>query len=157
MKRIAKLITVLSLATAFMVTPVFAALPEPNQLLVLEAKHGDIVNAQLADLIVKANGNPDGPQWSAHRKAVADQLVKLNYENAITYVQLLKTQVQGKQENERVKLEVLNNYKSLALVNPAYEAMIPQALADYQKAVAETQAAQMAVINAAATLGVSAQ
>jgi len=157
MKGIAKLITVLSIATVFTATPVFAALPAPDQLLVLEAQHGQIVNAQLADLIVKANGNPDGPQWSAQRKAVSEQLVKLNYSNAVTYVQLLKTQVQGKQEMERVKLEVLNNYKSLAAVNPSYEAMIPQALADYQKAVAETQAAQLAVINAAATLGVSAQ
>lgn len=157
MRKITKLITVLSIVTVFTATPVFAALPSPDQLLVLEEKHGAIVNAQLADLIVKANGNPDGPQWSAQRKAVAEQLVKLNYDNAIKYVQQLKIQVQAKQENERVKLEVLNNYKALAQVNKSYEAMIPQALADYQAAVAETQAAQIAVINAAATLGVSAQ
>jgi len=156
MRKIAKMLVALSVMTAMTAAPVFAALPSSEQLLSLEAQHAAIVNAQLADLIVKANGNPDGPQWSAHRKAVAENIAKLNYENAITYVQLLKVQVQGKQEAERVKLEVLNNYKNLALVNKTYEAMIPQALADYQAAVLDTQNAQAAVIYAAQTLGVPA-
>ncbi len=138
-------------------TPVMAALPSPQQLQSFEAQHAAIVNAQLNDLIVKANGNPDGPQWSGHRKAVAENIARLNLDNAQKYVQQMQIQVGAKQENERVKLEVLNSLKSLALVNPTYEAMIPAALADYQAAVAETQAARLAVIQAATALGVPVQ
>lgn len=157
MKRILKFIVAMSVMTFAVAAPVFAALPTPEQLLVMEAKNAEKIYAELDDLIVKANGNPDGPQWSGHRKLVANNIAKFNLDTNQKYMQQMQIRVGASMEVERVKLEQLNNCKSLAALNPAYEAMVPQALAEYQQAVANTQAARAEVIHAATVLGVPVQ
>lgn len=154
MKKFTKLIAASMAAVCMMAVPVCAATPTPQQLQALGIQHQAVVNAQVQDLIVKAWGNPDGPQWSNHQKVVAEQIAKLNLAAAQNYITYLKGVVNNCKETERVKLEVVTNFTSLSQVNPSYAAMIPQAQAEYQAAVAATAAAQLDLIQAQAAFGI---
>ena len=52
------------------------------------------------------------------------------------YVKYLDGVIYNLNETARIKKEIVDNYKWLSQVNPYYATLIPQAQADYEKAVA---------------------
>ena len=89
-------------------------------------KQVNAVTAQMADKNAAA-------QQAA---VVADQIKNYNRAEADNYLNYLKKAIVNLKETERIKKEVVDNYTNLAKVNPQYAAMLPQAMNDYNAAVA---------------------
>ena len=67
---------------------------------------------------------------------VNSQLQRYNKDEANNYINYLNKVVINLKETERIKKEVVDNYNNLSKVNPTYAAMLPQAMVDYNNAVA---------------------
>ena len=66
-------------------------------------------------------------------------IMKYNRAEADNYLTYLNKAIVNLKETERIKKEVVDNYTNLAKVNPTYAAMLPQAVNDYNAAVAARQ------------------
>lgn len=139
MRKFAKLIAAAVAMTFIIATPVMAAEPNPTLegLLAYQAMHKAKVEAQVNDLIVKAWGNPEGPQWSHHIAVVREQVEKLNHEEDVSYVNYLQDVVNNRKDVERLKKELVANCTELCKVNPGMAAQLATYQADYQNAVAD--------------------
>lgn len=154
MKKFTKLVSATLAATVLCAVPVCAALPTSQQLTAIEDANTQRVYAEWADLIKKANGNPDGPQWSGHMKQVQSDLQHLYADNANKYVANLKSIIAGKQEIERSRLEAVNSLTSLAAVNPSFAQQLADAQNAYAAACADTLSVQQELAAAQATFGI---
>ena len=147
--------TATAIATVMCAMPVVAAeLPTTTQLTAIEDANTKRIMAEWNDLIKKANGNPDGPQWSNHMKQVQSDLQHLYADNANKYVANLKTIIAGKQAIEKSRLEAVNSLTTLAAANPAFAAQLTEAQAAYQAACADTLSVQQELAAAQATFGI---
>lgn len=154
MRRLTKLITASVVATMLCAVPVCAALPTAEQLIALQNANTARVNAEYADLIKKANGNPEGPQWSGHMKQVQSDLNHLYADTQVKYIANLKTIIAGKQEIERSRLEAVNSLSSLAAVNPAFAMQLEEAKKSYAAACADTLLVKQELANAQMLFGI---
>ena len=156
MRKISRILITSIIISVFAAIPALAAEPNPtiSQIEAYKLQNTAQLNAEVNDLIKKAHGNPNGPQWSNHQAQVQANIAKYYLAADQNYVNYLQQIVVNKQETERVKLEVVNNYKSLANVNPEFAALLPAAEADYQAAVNDRINAQLAVENARLMLSI---
>lgn len=156
MRKISRILITSIIISVISVVPALAAEPNPTigQIEAYKLQNTAQLNAEVADLIKKAHGNPEGPQWSNHMVQVQNNIAKYYLAADQNYVNYLQQIVVNKQETERVKLEIVNNYKSLANVNAEFAALLPAAQAEYQAAVNDRVNAQLAVQNARALLGI---
>ena len=72
-----------------------------------------------------------------HAAVVMNQLKNYNRAEADNYINYLNKVIINLKETERIKKEVVDNYTNLSKVNPTYAAMLPQAMNDYNAAVAD--------------------
>lgn len=154
MKRFSKLISATIAATILCSVPVCAALPTTEQMLIMQQANTERINAELADLIKKANGNPNGPQWSGHAKQVQSDIDHLYADNHNKYVENLKTIIAGKQAIEKSRLEAVNSLTSLVAVNPSFAPQLEEAKKAYAAAQADTMAVAAELAVAQATFGI---
>lgn len=77
-------------------------------------------------------------------------VVKSNIAEQQNYINYLNARVGNAIEIERVKLGNVNAMKDLCKVNPSFQPQLDAAIADYNKAVADHQAAVQAVADAKA-------
>lgn len=73
---------------------------------------------------------------SQHAATVAAQLAKYNRDEADNYLEYLKRAIINLKETERIKKEVVDNYTVLGKTDPTFAAKLPQAINDYNAAVA---------------------
>lgn len=154
MKRFTKFMSAALVATILCTVPVCAALPTTAQLTAIEDANTQRIYAEWADMVKKANGNPDGPQWSGHMKQVQSDLQHLYADNANKYVANLKSIIAGKQEIEKSRLEAVNSLTSLAAVNPAFAQQLSDAQTAYAAACADTLSVQQELAVAQAAFGI---
>ena len=154
MKRVSKIISATVAATILCAVPVCAALPTADQMLAMQQANTARINAEWADMVKKANGNPNGPQWSGHAKQVQSDLNHLYADNANKYVENLKTIIAGKQAIEKSRLEAINSLSSLAAVNPAFAPQLEEAKKAYAAAQADTMSVMAELAIAQATFGI---
>lgn len=154
MKRLSKLLSAVIVMTLICAVSVSAANPTPEQLKATLDKKSAGVELERADLLVKAWGNPEGPQWSEHASIVQKDINNYNKYEIDNYITYLKGIINNKKEIERVKLEIVNNYTDLSKVNLQYADMLAGAQADYQAAVADRMASELDLANAIAFFGV---
>lgn len=107
--------------------------PTEQEFIAFTTKHNTDVANQL-NSFVKTQVNPVACQ--AHVDTVVTQLKNFNRGAADNYILYRQRRVAGFKETERIKLEVVNNYKWLSQYNPYFASLIPAAEADYNKAVA---------------------
>ena len=149
MKKAVKVLVVAAVLTVMFALPCFAQeLTKVNpdvteeQFIAANAAHNATVVAQakwVTDPMV------DRAAASRHLAVVATQLKNSNREAADNYIDYRKKRVAGFKETERIKLEVVNNYKYLSQFNPYFATLIPAAEADYNNAVAVRVAEEAAV------------
>ena len=154
MTRLTKLMAATMIATVMCAVPVCAELPTTEQLVAIQEANTKRVNAEWADLIKKANGNPEGPQWSGHLKQVQSDLNHLYTDNGINYVANLKTIIAGKQDIEKSRLEAVNSLTTLASANPAFNQQLEEAKTAYAAALADTLLVQQELAKAQAVFGI---
>ncbi len=149
MKRFWKLFLLTSILTMMLGVTCFAQeLTKVNpdvtedQFIAAVTAHTNTVVAQ-----AKAVTDPmiDRAAASRHLEVVANQLKNSNRIAADNYINYRKQRVVGLKETERIKLEVVNNYKYLSQFNPYFASLIPAAEADYNAAVAVRVAEEAAV------------
>lgn len=143
MKKLSKLFVISAAITVISAAPVMAAeITDPAtitteaQLIATLAAHQDVVATQ-----VKAITDSMADKGAAAQQAAMalNEVSRYNRAEADNYINYLNKAIINLKETERIKQEVVNNYTNLATVNPTYAAMIPQAMAEYNKAVADRQ------------------
>lgn len=143
MRKITKLLVVTAAVTLFCAVPAMAQeVTDPKTILTEQqfmkqiADHQAVVQSQ-----VNAVTSSMADKNAAARQAAvaANDLKKYNRAEADNYLNYLNKAIINLKETERIKKEVVDNYSNLAKVNPTYAAMLPQAMADYNAAVAARQ------------------
>jgi len=140
-------IMVLTIATAIPcfaqeLTPVSPDVTEAQFLNSIDA-HNKVVAKQLEGFVA-TQINPVIAQ--NHVNVVVTQLKNYNKAAADNYIDYRKKRVIGFKETERIKAEIVTNYKWLSQYNPAFANLIPQAEADYNAAVAIRKAEEAEII-----------
>lgn len=154
MNRITKLLVISAALTVFFAFPVMAQEITDPKNVISEAQfqkalmeHQQTVATQLNAV---ASSMADKNAASRHIAVVTNQLQKYNRAEADNYINYLNKVVINLKETERIKKEVVDNYTNLSKVNPTYAAMIPQAMVDYNAAVAARAQAEANVAKAIA-------
>ncbi len=73
----------------------------------------------------------------AHEELFETQRINNIIADSRNYASYLRARTTNLADNTRIKKEILDNYRSISAYNPQMGALIPQALADYEKAVME--------------------
>ena len=140
MRKFTKTIIVTAALTVLLAIPVMAQeVTDPKtvkteaQLQKEIADHQQVVMTQLNALTATM---ADKNAAAQHAAVVMNQLKNYNRAEADNYINYLNKVIINLKETERIKKEVVDNYTNLAKVNPTYAAMLPQATADYNAAVA---------------------
>ena len=151
MKSLKVLITTIILSVAI-ITPVFAteqALSAESAMLEkkMAAFGGDISTLVTFD-------NNCGAADIASMDSLVDtgraDVVKSNIAEQENYIKYLEACVGNAIENERIKKANVGSFTDLCKVNPTYQAQLDAAVIEYNKAVADRQAAVKAVADAKA-------
>ncbi len=79
---------------------------------------------------------------AAHEALYEKQRINNIIADARNYASYLQARVSVVAETTRIKKEIFNNYTALSASNPQFSALIPQASADYQKALMDQYTAQ---------------
>lgn len=150
-KSIKVLLTTVALTVA-MVTPVLAtesALSAESAM--LEKKMAGFGN-DISTLVTYDNkcGAADVASMNAIVNTVRADVVKSNIAEQQNYITYLNACVGNAVETERVKKQNVDAMKDLVKVNPAFQPQFDAAVAEYNKAVADHQAALNAVTQAKA-------
>lgn len=97
------------------------------------AAHQATVEGQVNVLIASM---ADKNAASQHAATVAAQIAKYNRDEADNYLDYLRRAIINLKETERIKKEVVDNYTVLGKTDPTFAAKLPQAINDYNAAVA---------------------
>lgn len=144
MKKMNKLIVSVITLSVLIVTPVFAGAPTTEQMMNELDAHAATVQTQL-DTLEKSMVPSGMVGFDAHEAVVQGQVKNYSKAEADNYINYLKQVVVNKLETERIKKEVVDNYTNLSKVSAGFADKIPAAYADYQAAVADRMAAELAV------------
>lgn len=152
MKKSVKILLTTIALTVALVTPVFAtesALSAESAM--LEKKMAGFGN-DISTLVTFDDNCGAGAIASMNQIVVNNRgdVVKSNIAEQQNYINYLNARVGNAIEIERVKLGNVNAMKDLCKVNPSFQPQLDAAIADYNKAVADHQAAVQAVADAKA-------
>lgn len=141
MRKISKLLVISAALTVLFAVPAMAEEITDPAKIITEAQfmaniaaHQNTVATQVKALTDSMADKNAAAQQAA---LVANEVQRYNRAEADNYLNYLNKAIINLKETERVKKEVVDNYTNLAKVNPTYAAMIPQAVADYNKAVSD--------------------
>ena len=152
MKKLAKLIVITSALTILCAVPAMAEEITDPKTVKTEAQFQKEIADHQAEVTRQLNAltasMADKNAAAQHAALVANQLQKYNRAEADNYINYLNKVVINMKETERIKKEVVDNYTNLSKVNPTYAAMIPQAVNDYNVAVANRMQAEANVAKA---------
>ncbi|MCR5420164.1 MAG: hypothetical protein K6E98_04080 [Lachnospiraceae bacterium] len=142
MKKLSKLLVITAALTVIGAVPAMAQEVTDPATIVTEAQliktlndHQAVVAGQVQAL---ANTMADKNAANQQIALVMSQVQTYNKNEANNYINYLKKAIINLEETERIKKEVVDNYTNLAKANPQYAAMIPQAISEYNAAVAAT-------------------
>lgn len=154
MSKITKMLVITAVLTVFCTIPVMAQEVTDPKTVITEAQfekalmeHQQVVARQLTAV---TSSMADKNAAAKHIAAVNSQLQRYNKDEANNYINYLNKVVINLKETERIKKEVVDNYTNLSKVNPTYASMLPQAMVDYNTAVAARLQAEANVAKAAA-------
>lgn len=143
MRKITKLFVVTAAFTLLCAVPAMAQEVTDPRTIVTEqqfmkqiADHQAVVQTQVNSVV---NSMADKNAAARQAAIAANDLKKYNRAEADNYLTYLNKAIINLKETERIKKEVVDNYTNLAKVNPSYAAMLPQAVNDYNAAVAARQ------------------
>lgn len=143
MRKITKLFVVTAALTLLCAVPAMAQEVTDPKTIVTEqqfmkqiADHQAVVQTQVNSVV---NSMADKNAAAKQAAIAANDLKKYNRAEADNYLTYLNKAIINLKETERIKKEVVDNYTNLAKVNPTYAAMLPQAVNDYNAAVAARQ------------------
>lgn len=143
MRKITKLFVVTAALTLLCAVPAMAQEVTDPRTIVTEqqfmkqiADHQAVVQTQVNSVV---NSMADKNAAARQAAIAANDLKKYNRAEADNYLTYLNKAIINLKETERIKKEVVDNYTNLAKVNPSYAAMLPQAVNDYNAAVAARQ------------------
>ncbi len=143
MRKITKLFVVTAALTLLCAVPAMAQEVTDPKTIVTEqqfmkqiADHQAVVQTQVNSVV---NSMADKNAAARQAAIAANDLKKYNRAEADNYLTYLNKAIINLKETERIKKEVVDNYTNLAKVNPTYAAMLPQAVNDYNAAVAARQ------------------
>ncbi len=143
MRKITKLFVVTAALTLLCAVPAMAQEVTDPRTIVTEqqfmkqiADHQAVVQTQVNSVV---NSMADKNAAARQAATAANDLKKYNRAEADNYLTYLNKAIVNLKETERIKKEVVDNYTNLAKVNPTYAAMLPQAVNDYNAAVAARQ------------------
>ena len=140
MKKLSKLFVVTAAVTVMCAVPAMAAEVTDPAKITTEAQLISMIASHQADVQKQVNAvtaqMADKNAAAQQAAVVADQIKNYNRAEADNYLNYLKKAIVNLKETERIKKEVVDNYTNLAKVNPQYAAMLPQAMNDYNAAVA---------------------
>jgi hypothetical protein len=143
MRKITKLFVVTAALTLLCAVPAMAQEVTDPRTIVTEqqfmkqiADHQAVVQTQVNSVV---NSMADKNAAARQAAIAANDLKKYNRAEADNYLTYLNKAIVNLKETERIKKEVVDNYTNLAKVNPTYAAMLPQAVNDYNAAVAARQ------------------
>ncbi len=143
MRKITKLFVVTAALTLLCAVPAMAQEVTDPKTIVTEqqfmkqiADHQAVVQTQVNSVV---NSMADKNAAARQAATAANDLKKYNRAEADNYLTYLNKAIVNLKETERIKKEVVDNYTNLAKVNPTYAAMLPQAVNDYNAAVAARQ------------------
>ncbi len=143
MRKITKLFVVTAALTLLCAVPAMAQEVTDPKTIVTEqqfmkqiADHQAVVQTQVNSVV---NSMADKNAAARQAAIAANDLKKYNRAEADNYLTYLNKAIVNLKETERIKKEVVDNYTNLAKVNPTYAAMLPQAVNDYNAAVAARQ------------------
>ncbi len=154
MSKITRMLVITAVLTVFCTIPVMAQEVTDPKTVITEAQfqkalmeHQQVVARQLTAV---TSSMADKNAAAQHIAVVNSQLQRYNKDEANNYINYLNKVVINLKETERIKKEVVDNYTNLSKVNPTYAAMLPQAMADYNTAVAARIQAEANVAKAVA-------
>ena len=140
MKKITKLLVVTAALTMICAVPAMAQEVTDPKTIMTEAQFVKTISDHQAIVMNQVNAvtSSMADKNAAARQAATatGNLAKYNRAEADNYLNYLNKAIINLKETERIKKEVVDNYTNLAKVNPTYAAMLPQATADYNAAVA---------------------
>lgn len=143
MRKITKLFVVTAALTLLCAVPAMAQeVTDPKTIMTEQqfmkqiADHQAVVQTQVNSVV---NSMADKNAAARQAATAANDLKKYNRAEADNYLTYLNKAIVNLKETERIKKEVVDNYTNLAKVNPTYAAMLPQAVNDYNAAVAARQ------------------
>ena len=154
MSKFTRMLVITAVLTVFCTIPVMAQEVTDPKTVITEAQfqkalmeHQQVVARQLTAV---TSSMADKNAAAQHIAVVNSQLQRYNKDEANNYINYLNKVVINLKETERIKKEVVDNYTNLSKVNPTYAAMLPQAMADYNTAVAARIQAEANVAKAVA-------
>ena len=143
MRKITKLFVVTAALTLLCAVPAMAQEVTDPKTIVTEqqfmkqiADHQAVVQTQVNSVV---NSMADKNAAARQAAIAANDLKKYNRAEADNYLTYLNKAIINLKETERIKKGGVDNYTNLAKVNPTYAAMLPQAVNDYNAAVAARQ------------------
>ena len=143
MKKFSKLVVISAALSVVFAVPAMAQEVTDPATITTEAQFISTLAAQQSTVETQLNSitssMADKGAASRHAADVAAQVKNYNRAEANNYIDYLSKAIVNLKETERIKKEVVDNYTNLSAVNPSYAAMLPQAMADYNKAVADRQ------------------
>ncbi|MCR5001712.1 MAG: hypothetical protein K6A71_07955 [Lachnospiraceae bacterium] len=154
MSKLSKILVITAALTVLSAIPVMAdEVTDPAKVITeaqfdkMIADHQQVVARQLNAV---TSSMADKNAAAQHAATVMNQLQRYNRAEADNYINYLNKVVINLKETERIKKEVVDNYTNLSKVNPTYAAMVPQAMVDYNAAVAARMQAEANVAKAVA-------
>ena len=140
MNKITKLLVVTAALTMICAVPAMAQEVTDPKTIMTEAQFVKTISDHQAIVMNQVNAVTSSmadKNAAARQAAMATgNLAKYNRAEADNYLTYLNKAIINLKETERIKKEVVDNYTNLSKVNPTYAAMLPQATADYNAAVA---------------------
>lgn len=156
MKRFAKLLVAVAALTMVFALPVMAnddsevkiSSESTDQLIQLIDDHNLQILSDLENVTKFASSDAAMLDAKLHMINVYNQIRKEDQDICANHIVYLQNVVGNANENARVKKEILDNYTALCATNPQYAALIPQAQADYNAALAQIVDAQNRIVTA---------
>ena len=150
-KKLALLFTTVAL-TVTSVVPVFATVESLDAEKAIVANHMNGVTSAITTLVSFDNGCGEAEKTSMHALVNGfekDVLWSAGQEEE-NYMKYLQARLGNAIEIERVKKQNIGAASDLVKVNPSLQPQLDAAIAEYNKAVADRQAAEAAIVNAKA-------
>lgn len=150
-KKIALLLTTAAL-TVTSVMPVFATVTDLNAEKAIVANHVNGVTNAISTLVTYDNGCGEAEKNSMHAliNGFDKDVMWSAGQEEDNYMKYLQACVGNAIEIERIKKQNVGAVADLVKVNPSLQPQLDAAIAEYNKAVADHQAAEAAVVNAKA-------
>lgn len=154
MNKLYKMLVITAALTVICAVPVMAQEITDPKTVITEAQFQKAIMDHQQTVLTQVNAvtasMADKNSAAKHAAVVNAQLQRYNRAEADNYINYLNKVVINLKETERIKKEVVDNYTNLSKVNPTYAAMVPQAMVDYNTAVANRLQAEANVAKAVA-------